>query len=133
MALDRKQLVERKTKIQKHREVQLPSGDTVMMRVPTGKDYRYWKKYLRDDKGNLIEARTDVADELLVAIILANPDGTPMFTLEEVLNKAMDELVQIDLEFLKERAYELFGQRSGYKIILDEDLEKNSSATPPSE
>lgn len=133
MALDRNQLVARKTKIQKHREVELPSGDTVKMRVPTGKDYRYWKKYLRDDSANLIEARTDVADELLVALILVNPDGTPMFTLEEVLNKAMDELVQVDLEYLKEKAYELFGQRSGFKIVLDEDVEKNSSATQPSE
>ena len=133
MALDRKQLVSRKTKIQKHREVDLPSGDSVKMRVPTGKDYRYWKKYLRDDKGDLIDARTDVGDELLVALILVNPDGTPMFTLEEVLNKAMDELVQVDLEYLKEKAYELFGQRSGFKIGLDEDVEKNSSATQPSE
>lgn len=133
MALNRKQLVERKTKIQKHREVELPSGDTVKLRVPTGKDYRYWRKYLRDEKAELIESRAEVADELLVASVLVNPDGTPMFTMEEVLAKAMDELIQVDLEFLKEKAYELFGQRSGFKIVLDEDVEKNSSATQPSE
>jgi hypothetical protein len=103
------------------------------MRVPTGKDYRYWRKYLRDEKGELIEVRAEVGDELLVASILVNPDGTPMFTMEEVLAKAMDELIQVDLEFLKEKAYELFGQRSGFKIVLDEDVEKNSSATQPSE
>ncbi len=133
MALDRKQLVERKTKIQKHREVELPSGDSVKLRVPTGKDYRYWRKYLRDDEGKIIESRAEVGDELLLASILVNPDGTPMFSNEEVLNKAMDELVQVDLEFLKEKAYELYGQRSGFKIVLDEDVEKNSSATQPNE
>ena len=133
MALNRKELVARKTKIQKLREVSLPSGDTVMMRVPTGKDYRYWKQYLRDDKGNLLEARAEMGDELLLALILVNPDGTPMFTLEEAMNKAMDELVQVDLEYMKEEAYRLFGQRPGMRLLLDEDLEKNSSATQPSE
>lgn len=133
MALDRKQLVERKTRIQKHREVELPSGDTVKLRVPIGKDYRDWKKFLRDDKGDIIEARADLGDELLVSDVLVNPDGTRMFTREEVLAGAMDELVQVDLELLKEKVYELFGQRSGFKIVLDEDVEKNSSTTLPSE
>lgn len=133
MALNRKELVERKTKIQKLREVALPSGDTVMLRVPIGKDYRYWKRYLRDDKGELIDARAELGDELLLASILVNPDGTPMFTLEEVLNKAMDEIVQVDLEYLKEKAYQFYGQRSGMKLLLDEDIEKNSSTTQPSE
>lgn len=126
MVLDRKQLTERKTKIQKPRPFELPSGDTVLMRVPIAKDYREWIRYLRDEKGEKIESRFVVSDELLVASILVNPDGTPMFTREDVVNGAMDEIVQIDLEFLKERAYELYGQRAGAKIVLDEDVEKNS-------
>lgn len=125
MPLDRKQLTERKTKIQKPRDFELPSGDTVLMRVPIAKDYREWRNYLRDEKGDFIQARFAVSDELLVASILVNPDGTAMFTREDVVNGAMDEIVQIDLEFLKEKAYELYGQRAGAKLVLDEDREKN--------
>jgi hypothetical protein len=133
MALDRTQLIARKTKIQKHREVQLPSGDSVNLRVPIARDYRDWKKFLRDEKGDLIDARAELGDELLLASILVNPDGTPMFTREDVLGRCMDEIIQPDLECLKEKAYEFFGMRSGFKIVLDEDREKNSSATQPSE
>ncbi len=133
MALDRKQLVQRKTKPQKPREFTLPTGDTVFLRVPRGRDNKRWEQYLRDEKGQVIDARVLLSDELLLATILINPDGTEMFTYEEVMNSAMDDLPQIDLEFLKDRAYELFGKRIGFKLLLDEDVEKNSSTTQPSE
>ena len=132
MPLNRKQLLERKTKVQKPREVELPSGDTVLMRVPIGRDYREWKKYLRDEQGQIIDARATLGDELLLAIVLVNPDGTPMFTREDIMGGAMDEILQPDLEHMKAEAYRLFGQMAGTKIVLDEDREKNSSATQPS-
>lgn len=132
MALNRDQLLQRKTKIQKPHPVHLPSGDTVLLRVPTGKDYRDWKQSLRDEKGELIKERADVADELLVARLLVDESGSQMFTREDVMNGALDEILQIDLEAIKDEAYGLMGQRAGFKIILDEDREKKSSAAAPS-
>lgn len=132
MPLDKKALLTRKTKVQKPRELQLPSGDSVLLRVPTGADYRSWKKFLRDESGEVIKQRADLADELLVASVLVNPDGTAMFTREDVLNGAMDEILQVDVEALKDEAYRLYGQRDNFKLILDEDREKNSSTTAPS-
>ncbi len=124
--LDRESLLSRKTKTPKPQEVRLPSGDTVQMRVPTGKDYRDWRKFLRDENGIVIQARSEVSDELLVASILVNPDGSQMFTNNDVLTGTMDEILQIDLEAMKEAAYELYGQRAGFKLVLDEDREKKS-------
>lgn len=132
MPLDRKSLLARKTKVQKPRELPLPSGESVLMRVPTGADYRSWKKFMRDEKGEVIDKRADLADELLVASILVDSDGKAMFTREDVLNGAMDEILQLDLEAMKDEAYRLYGQRDGFKLVLDEDREKNSSGTAPS-
>ena len=133
MVLNREQLIKSKTKPQKPQELELPSGDSVLLRVPTGKDYREWKRYLRDESGVIIQARADRSDELLVATLLVNQDSTPMFTRDEVMSGEMDNVLQIDMEAMKDRAYELYGQREGIKLVLDEDREKNSSATVLSE
>lgn len=132
MPLDKKALLARKTKVQKPHELQLPSGDSVLLRVPTGKDYRDYRKYLRDEKGETIPARMALSDELMVATLLVNEDGTQMFTREEVMNSAMDEIIAVDLEAMKDEAIKLYGLTHGFKITLDEDREKNSSTTAPS-
>lgn len=131
MALNKKALLARKTKVQKPHELALPSGDCVLMRVPTGKDFRDYRKSLRDEEGESIKARMDMSDEIMVASLLINEDGTRMFTREEVMNGDMDEILQVDLEAMKDEAMNLYGYRNGFKLILDEDREKNCSTTAP--
>lgn len=107
----------------------LPTGGEVKMRVPSGKDYREWRKFLRDDRGEMIRERFELNEELLVAAVLINDDGTQMFTREEVLRGAMDEFRSIDIEAMKEMASALFGMTPGACVVVDEDREKNSSTT----
>jgi len=125
-AMGKQALIKSKTAIQPHQAVELPSGGIVLMRVPTGKDYRDWKAYLNDEKGEVIRERAKLADELLVASILVEPSGEKMFTRDEVMSGALDEILQLDLEAMKDAAYGLYGQRSGFKLVTAEDREKNS-------
>jgi len=126
MAIDRKVLESRRNQVVRVFPVPLPSGDTVDMRVPTGRDYREWKKLLRDESGEAIESRMSLSDELLVASILINGDGSPMYSTSEVLAGAMDDLLQPDIEAMKEMAMRLYGQRAGFRLpLIDEGMEKN--------
>lgn len=128
MALDRKQLVSRRHEVKPFVDVELPSGGSVRMRVPTGKDYSDWQAYLRDEKGKLIEDREDLSSEFLIATVLVNPDGSQMFSAVDVLDKAMDELLHADFNAMLSAAHKLFGISPGFI----EDIEKNLSTTPPS-
>lgn len=129
MALDRKSLLARKTELPSSVPFDLPSGDSVALRIPTGKDYREWQRSLRDDKGEITDECEELSSELLIATILVNPDGSPMFTKEEVLDHAMEGLLQADFSAILGAVHQLYGIQPGFL----ENIEKNSSATQPSE
>ena len=129
MALDRKSLLARKSELPLSVPFDLPSGDSVTLRIPTGKDYREWQRSLRDEKGEVTDECEELSSELLIATVLVNPDGSAMFTKEDVLARAMEGLLQADFSALLSAVHKLYGIQPGFL----ESITKNSSATQPSE
>jgi hypothetical protein len=105
-------------------EHELPDGDSVLLRQPSAKIYREYKRSMRDKNGDPIPERQKYADELLVGRIMVEADGTLMFSDEDILSGIFDELKMFSLTSVVAKAYEMLGI-----IESDEDREKNLSET----
>ena len=109
-------------------KVELPDGDVVYLRPASAKIYHEYQRSLRDKDGMPIQDRRGFGDELVVANLMVDETGKRMFTDEDVLAGAFD---QIDMPFLTpvvRKAYELLGISEP-----EEDREKNLSTTASSE
>jgi hypothetical protein len=116
-------------------EFQLPCGGAVLMRVPSGPDWRAYQASLRTAEGMLIDKRFDRKDELLLATLLADPETKDrMFSIDDVMGGAFDEAFQhaADLNAMLLKAQRLYGIIET-NLVTDEDREKNSSGTEPNE
>jgi hypothetical protein len=98
----------------------LPDGESVWV-VPVGsrlmRDYR---RCLRDGDGKPIEDRKPFSDELLIARVLVHPDGTRMFSDQEVLDGMLTDLDSATWDALMEYAW---------SFITGGDRQKKSSPT----
>lgn len=106
----------------------LPDGDVVPLRPLTPKIYRAYKRSLRDKDGVTIPERQAYQDELLVGRLLCNADGSLMFSDEDILTGAFDDMDMPPITSLVTRAYEMMGV-----TVSDEDREKNSPTTDSTE
>lgn len=132
--LNRQSLLARK--LIKTMECDLPGGGTVLMRIPSGADWRKHQSSLRDKNGDVIDTRAERVDELLIATILVDEDGNQMFSVDDVMQGCFDNpnISAADINVMSTKALELYGRISSSQLQLsDEDREKNSSGTAQSE
>lgn len=109
-------------------EHELPDGDSVSMKPISAKLYRDYKRSLIDKDGAPIQERQKYGDEILIGRLLLEQDGSLMFSDEEILDGAFDELKMFPLASVIAKAYEMLGL-----VESDEEREKNSSATDSTE
>jgi hypothetical protein len=129
--LDRQSLFARKeTASRVH--CSLPGGGQVLMKVPRAGDWRAYQASLRNKDGNYIDTRIERGDEILISTLLINPDGSQMFTLDDVMAGCFDNehILAADINVMSDKAYELYGRR-GFVNLTDEDRQKNLSETVP--
>ena len=107
-----------------------------MMRIPSGPDWRAYQASLRDKDGKYIDRRLDRGDELLIATLAIDPDTKElMFTIDDVMGGVFDDphIPAADINAMAAKAYQLYGRTDTPTLVTDEDREKNSSETAPSE
>jgi len=134
MALNRDALLNRKKL--PLQVCKLASGDEVLMRVPGTPDWRAYQASLRNKDGEFIEKRMDRGDELLIATLLIDSSTKElMFTSDDVMGGIFDSdaTPAADVNAMAAKAYELYGRNGSPKLVTDEDREKNSLETVPSE
>lgn len=130
-ALNRAALKSRK-KIEP-KEFLLPCGGSVLLKVPSGPDWRAYQASLRNSEGVLIDKRYDRKDEILIATILIDPESKErMFSIDDVMGGAFDDIPAADLNALSIQVQRLYGIIAT-ALVTDEDREKNSSETGPTE
>ena len=106
------------------------------MRVPGGPDWRAYQASLRDKEGRYIDKRLDRGDELLIATLIIDPDTQElMFSIDDVMGGAFDDprIPAADINAMSAKAYLLYGRTDTPVLVTDEDREKNSSGTGPTE
>jgi len=108
--------------------VDLPGGDQVFLRPASAKVYREYRRSMRDKDGMPIPERQSFGDELLVSRLLVSPDGTPMFTEEQVVNGVLDDIDMTSLAPIIRKSYVVVGVNED-----DEGRAKNSSTTESTE
>jgi len=118
-ALDRAGFCQQLTVVDTPHELTLPGGNVVMVRPVGAKMLREYRRSLRDKDGKTLEDRKPFADDLLVARVLCNPDGSRMFTDEDVLSGAMDAVRATAMDALLEYTWEYV-----YDTTDAEDTEK---------
>lgn len=103
--LDRAAFTQQLTVSDTPKPLELPGGQIVLVKPVGSKLFREYRKSLRDEDGKVIEARKDFVDELLVARCLVNPDGSRMFTDEDVLAGMLDGIRPAAMDTLLEFAW----------------------------
>jgi hypothetical protein len=134
MALSRKALLSRP--IPKSQECILPGGGSVLMKVPGGPDWRAYQASLRDKEGRYLDKRLDRGDELLIATLVIDPESNDlMFSVDDVMAGVFDNphIAAADINAMSTKAYQLYGRTDTPVLVTDEDREKNSLETVPSE
>ena len=99
----------------------LGDGTFVLLRRPTGEDYREWRRLLRTDQGELIPERFDLDEEIMLSLLLVDGSGQPMYSLTDVVDKhVFDTFAMYDLKIMKMKVMDLTGNN-----ITNEDRAKN--------
>lgn len=111
-SLSREAFLNRKPS-QKLERCRLLDGSTVLMRRPTGKEHREWRRLLRNEDGSLNVDRHSMNEELLLTFIIVDDSGEPFLTVEDVMvNHVFDRYELGDLNAMKEMADSFSSNRS---------------------
>lgn len=110
-------------------DIPLPGGDHVRARSLTAGEARKLRRLFRDKEGTFDADRGDMYNELLIGACLCNGGDALLFTTEEVLAGALDEIDTRTLIPLGRRLRELTGFSADYDWLALEDAAKNSSET----
>lgn len=110
--LGRDDLVKR-TNDRKLVEVTLSDDTVVLLRTPTGKDYREWDQLLRNTDGSLNMERHNLREELFLIFAIVDGSGNRVLTVEDVcIDKVFDNYLLCDLDALKTKVDELTSRMS---------------------
>lgn len=99
--------------------VRVPFRDGYMLlKRPTGEDYREYKRLLRNEDGSMNIDRYDLNEELWLQILLVDPDGNQLYSVDDVFRDHVFDAMDLpDLQRLKAVADKLIGSR-----VSDEEL-----------
>lgn len=100
--------------------LELPDGESVWALPVGSRLMRDYRQCLRDEDGKPIEERQQFVDELLIARVLVNADGSRMFSDDDVLNGLLTDLDPSTWDALMEYAW---------SFIAGGDRQKKSSPT----
>lgn len=101
-------------------KLDLPDGESVSVLPVGSRLMRDYRACLRDEEGKPIEQRKQFADELLIARVVVNEDGSRMFSDENVLDGLLTDLDSATWDALMEYAW---------SFIAGGDRQKKSSTT----
>jgi hypothetical protein len=104
--------------------LELPDGESVFVLPVGSRLMRDYRQCLRDEDGKPIDERKQFVDELLIARVLVNADGSRMFSDEDVLNGLLTDLDPSTWDALMEYAW---------SFIAGGDRQKKSSPTTSTE
>ena len=128
-----------KTK-RRFKKIMLPDGDTFVIRSLTGSEMRSFRESLVDRKGELIRARGDRLNELLLARCLVDDDHQTFLTDDDAMNGQLDDLDGAIVMCLAEQikqwtGFQTDGDFSAIEHAIknsDDDRENNGyTASPP--
>ncbi len=114
-----------KTK-RRYKTVILPDGDPFVIRSLTGAEMRKFRESLVDRKGELIRARGDRLNELLLVRCLVDDDHQTFLTDEDAMNGNLDDLDGAIVQVLAEQVKGWTGFSTDGDFSAIEDAIKNS-------
>lgn len=116
----------------RYRMVQLPTGGQVRIQSLTAGEARALRQSLINKKGELIKARGDRLQELLICHCVVDENGQRVFSEDDAMSSDFDGLDQANAAVLYQacRNFSGFGADADFAAI--EDAIKNSDSTQES-